>query len=897
MNILDVGSEHAEILRHGGGKAGHLYRMAKAGYPVPAWFCVSARVYDDFLLVLKSQIKSADYCEDELFKIFKQSPIANVLTPILHAEISRRGWADQFLAVRSSGLGEDSAGHSFAGQFASFLYQKGMTQIQDALLRCWASAYSKRSIAYRHARGLGGNGIRMAVVVQEMVHSDVAGVCFSRNPIRVSDRDHLMVSSVWGQGQGLVNGQCDADHFQVHRHSLVATAKIAEKTHALTPAAAGGLQKTGVSPDKIQQASLTPAEVAAVARMALRLEQDLGRPQDVEWAFEKGRLYCLQTRPITNLPADALFDCAINGDAPVIWDNSNIIESYCGVTTPLTFTHVQRCYREVYIQFCRVMGVPAGVIQDHEPMFRNMLGLIRGRVYYNLINWHRLVFLFPGAASNKGYMETMMGVKQGLNPELIPLFDFLKNPPHYTLGRKLKLLVLTAHRLLHGQRHVDEFMALIAKIYGPLQKIDFTRKSLSEQVALYQELEESVLKRWTAPIINDTRCMLAFGLLKTLTTRWLDAGNDSLQNDLLCGAGDLKSTEPTKLLMAIAQAVDLGPAVVRARFLAETADQAWRSLEAGYAPRIHELFQDFLARYGFRCANELKLEEPDLHDDPAAVITSVQSYIRMKNYSVVNMEKREAAIRNTAEEKVRTALSPLKLWIYQRVLQWARRAVRDRELLRFERTRTFGVTRRLFRGMGGNFVRLGVLNAARDVFYLTVDEIISFHEGRTLVTDFKKLVALRKEEFLAYANTPAPPDRLLTRGAVGSSLAYPGFLVENDLLMAENAADPDPRIFRGTPCSPGVIEGAIRVAHGFKDAQGLHGEILVTERTDPGWAPLFPACAGLIIERGSVLSHSAVIARELGIPTIVGVHGKPTQRLQTGQRVRMDAGKGEVTIL
>ena len=897
MKILDAGSEQAEVLKHGGGKTGHLYRMEKAGYPVPGWFCVSARVYDDFLQILKDQIKISNYFEDELFKIFKKASVTDAVAHIIQAEISRLGWADQFLAVRSSGIGEDSAQHSFAGQFASFLYQKGATQIQDALLRCWASAYSKRSIAYRRARGLGGNDIRMAVVIQKMVNSDVAGVCFSRNPVRVSDRDHLMVSSVWGQGEGLVNGECDADHFQVHRDSLVATAKIAEKTHALTQAPAGGLQKTVVSPDKIKQASLTLAEVEEVSRMVLKLEQDFGGPQDVEWAFEKGRLYCLQTRPITNLPADALFDSAINGGNPVIWDNSNIIESYCGVTTPLTFTHVSRCYREVYIQFCRVMGVPESVIRDHEPMFRNMLGLIRGRIYYNLVNWYRLVFLFPGAGSSKGYMETMMGVKQGLNPELAQLFDFLKNPPRYALWRKVKLLILTAYRLLNSQKHVDKFMALIARIYGPLQKVDFTRKGLSEQIALYQELEESVLKRWTAPIVNDTRCMVAFGLLKSLTTQWLGAGNESLQNDLLCGEGDMKSTEPTKLLMKIAKVVDLGPADLRARFLAETADEVWRSLKAGFAPQIHGLFQDFLERYGFRCLNELKLEEPDLNDDPSVVIASVQSYVRMKSYPLERMELGEAAIRKNAEEKTRMVLSPLKLWIYNRVLRWARRAVRDRELLRFERTRTFGVTRRLFRGMGCNFVRLGVLNDARDVFYLTVDEIISFQEGRTLVTDFKKLVAIRREEFLAYANTPAPPDRLLTRGAVGSSLAYPGFLAENDLLIAENAADPDPRIFRGTPCSPGVIEGAIRVVHCFKDAEGLNGEILVTERTDPGWAPLFPACSGLIIERGSLLSHSAVIARELGIPTIVGVNGKPMQRLQTGQRVRMDAGKGEVRIL
>ena len=799
--------------------------------------------------------------------------------------------------MRSSGIDEDSVEHSFAGQFASFLYQKGAAQIQDSLLRCWASAYSERNIAYRRAHGLQHNAVRMAVVIQKMVNSEIAGVAFSRNPVRVSDRDHLLISSVWGQGEGLVNGRFDADHFEVHRRSLACTATIAEKTHALTQSPAGGLRMIAVSSDKIKCASLTQAEVEEVSRMVLKLEQDFVGPQDFEWAFENGRLYCLQTRPITNLPAAAFFDPGVNGADAVIWDNSNIIESYCGVTTPLTFTHVNRCYREVYFQFCRLMGVPESVIQEHEPMFRNMLGLIRGRIYYNLVNWYRLVFLFPGAASNKGFMETMMGVKQGLNPELSQLFDFLKNPPRYPFWRKAKLLILTAYRLLRSPKQAHEFMARIERIYAPLEHMDFTGKSLSEQLAIYRELEESVLKRWTAPIVGDTRCMLAFGLLKALSGKWLGAANESLQNDLLRGDGDLKSTEPTKFLMKIAKAVDLGPGDLRARFLEENAGAVWKSLKAGFAPQIHSLFLDFLQRYGFRCVNELKLEEPDLNDDPSGVIASVQSYVRMKNYSVQELERREAAIRKDAEEKMRTILSPLRHWIYNRILRWTRRAVHDRELLRFARTRTFGVTRRLFRGMGTNFVRLGVLKDQSDIFYLTLDEIISFQEGRTVLTDFKRLVAIRREEFLAYANTPAPPDRFLTRGAVGSSLAHPGLLIENDLLIEENRADPDPCIFRGTPCSPGVAEGVIRVARSFQEALGLNGDILVTERADPGWVPLFPTCSGLIIERGSLLSHSAVVARELGIPTIVGVNGKPMQRLKSGQRVRMDAGKGEVRIL
>ena len=897
MNILNSGSDTEEVLKHAGNKASRLHRMQKNGYPVPAWFCVSAQVHDDFLETLSNEIRDSNLTEEELFRIFKSSPATTTVTAILQAEIDRLGWASEFLAVRSSGIGEDSAEYSFAGQFASFLYQKGLVQIQDSLLRCWASAHSERNIAYRRAHGLESNAIRMAVIIQKMLNSETAGVAFSRNPMRASDRDHLLISSVWGQGQGLVNGEIDADHFEVHRDSLVCNARIAEKTQVLMCSPTGGLQTMAVSADKIMRPSLTQAQIEEVARTVLRLEQDFASPQDFEWAYADGQLYCLQTRPITNLPPAALFNPQVNGAEATIWDNSNIIESYCGVTTPLTFTHVNRCYREVYFQFCRLMGVPENVIRNHEPMFQNMLGLIRGRIYYNLVNWYRLVFLFPGAASNKAFMETMMGVKQKLNPELSRLFDFVKNPPRYPIWRRAKLLILITYRLLRSKQQMHEFMERIDRIYDPLEQTDFTGKSLSEQIAIYRELEESVLKRWTAPIVGDTRCMLAFGILKKLSDKWFGTANASLQNDLLCGGGDLKSTEPTQFLMKIAEAVDLGPNDLRTRFLERNANNVWKSLQAGFAPGIYSLFREFLGRYGFRCVNELKLEAPDLHDDPSGIIAMVQNYVRMKNYSVQDLESREAAIRHRAEEKLRATLPPLKRWIYQRILGWTRQALRDRELLRFARTRTFGVTRRLFRGIGANFVRLGILKEQGDIFYLTLDEIISFQEGRTVLTDFKTLVAIRRQEFIAYANTPAPPDRFLTQGAVGSSLAHPNLLIENDLLIADSRVDQDASVFRGIPCSPGIAEGTIRVAHSFHEAQELNGDILVTEHADPGWVPLFPTCSGLVIERGSLLSHSAVVARELGIPTIVGVGGKPTQRLKTGQRLRMDAGKGEAKVV
>lgn len=876
--VLDARSTADAMRRNGGGKAWNLWGLSARGYPVPPWICISAVAFDRFAA-------ARDLEENARAEIRERLAEADLLTAPV--------------AVRSSGLEEDAADFSFAGQFESFLYQRGEQQIFASIRRCWESAHSPRIDAYRAASCGAGGDLRMGVVIQRMIDSESAGVAFSRNPLKPADRTTVVVESVWGQGEGLVSGAVDADRFEVDRHSWEVRAQTANKSHQLVRDELGGTRQVKLPGAKATATSLTEGQVRAVAAMAVKLEIDFGAPQDCEWAFAGGELFCLQTRPITTLPPDTLFDPAIAGSEPIIWDNSNIIESYAGVTTPLTFSHVNRCYREVYVQFCRVMGVPERVIAEHEPVFRNMLGLVRGRVYYNLANWYRLLALFPGVARSRGFMETMMGVKQSLPPELAAVLDPAR-APRYGAWRRAALAASTTYRLTRTRRYVRAFMERIERVYHPLEAADLRALNIAQQLALYARLEEEVLKKWTAPIVSDTRCMVAFGLLKELTARWIEHADGagaraSLQNDLLCGEGDLKSTEPTRLLMRIAEAVDRGDPARRERFLNEDPHRLRQSLAEGFAPEIRSMFDDFLARYGFRCADELKLEEPDLHDDPTFALASVQSYIRLAKYAAAEMEQRELAIRREAEARVRAVISGPRRWMYFRVLRWARRAVSDREMLRFERTRTFGVTRRLFRALGANLAALRVIERERDVFYLTIDELIEFAEGRSAVTDFRPIVAARRREFDEYRRTPPPPDRFVTRGAATSSMRYRGLLIDSDLLATDTPEEPG--VFRGTPCSPGVVEGTVRVARSFDEAAGMRGEILVTERTDPGWVPLFPACSGLIIERGSLLSHSAVVARELGIPTIVGVGGHPVDRLQTGQRVRMDAGRGEVRVL
>ena len=891
-----------QLARDGGGKAANLARIAALHFAVPDWFCVAAPLFDAVRETLALEALRHASADDEaaaqaIALRLAEAELPGDLRDVLCTGLDRLALHSVPIAVRSSGLEEDSERHSFAGQFASELYQLGVDQAIVAVRRCWASAYSARNLAYRRSAGLSGSPPRMAVIIQRMVDASVAGVAFSRDPLAPLNHDHAIIESAWGLGERLVSGVADGDRYVVHRETRTINATIARKDHVVVRSARGGTEVVSLEHARATQPSLDDAQVRVVANAALRLERELGSPQDCEWAFAHDALWILQTRPITTLPPDTRLSSRFAGRHAVIWDNSNIVESYAGVTTPLTFSHVSRCYREVYIQFCRVMGVSEAAIAAEEPMFRNMLGLVRGRIYYNLANWYRLLALLPGVGRSRGFMETMLGVKQSLTPELAAELDRALVMPPLPWWRRVATALTTGLRLVQSQRLNRAFLARMASIVVPLQKEDLRGRDLGELLRLYEALDRDILKQWRAPIVTDFRCLLAFGLLKSLTARWFDdADLASLQNDLLCGDGNLKSMEPTLRLVAIAEFIDRGDAALRARVVAATPAELRQLLALKENSGVATMFDAFLVDFGFRCADELKLESPDLHDDPTFALSAIQSYLRSGSSATLAHSSAEC-IRAAAEARVRVTLSRPRAWLYQVVLGWARRAVRDRELLRFERTRVFGVTRRLFRAVGAALAGLGAINDAEDVFYLTVEELFGYHEGRALTSDFRPLVTARRDAFREFRRTPAPPDRFLTRGAASAMMASPAGLAASDLLAHGESGADDSGLLRGTPCSPGVVEGVIRIATCIDDARGISGEILVTERTDPGWVPLFPSCLGLIVARGSLLSHSAVVAREMGLPTIVGVSGRALDRLRTGMRVRMDATRGEIRVL
>lgn len=894
--ILKSTDSISELENLAGGKATNMARLNQIGINTPEWFCVSRTNFDHYLNEIDTNLlKTGNHAQIEA--AFLNIKLNDELISAIEKELRSLPEGSTF-AVRSSGIGEDSAENSFAGQFSSYLHQNNLEQVLKSLRLCWASAFSDRAQVYRKERGINPTAFGMGVVIQRMVNADIAGVGFSRDPIHPLDRDRMIISSVYGLGEGLVSGELDADHFYVTRGDFKIEPHLVKKEELFVRDSQGGIRKEKVQKEMQETASLADTEIKLIAEALVKLEDSIGLPQDIEWVFELGEFYCVQTRPITNLPPSGFFDPKIRGAQYILWDNSNITESYNGVTTPLTFSHISRAYRQVYLQFCEVMGVPKELIDRHETTFRNMLGLIRGRVYYNLRNWYQMIYLFPFSATSNSFMETMMGVKQGLKPEVAALFDFTKNPPNYSFPRKIYILWMNLWRIFKVKSIIDDFKKEFDRVYGAALKVDYSSLSLQELINSYDQLSQDLLFKWKAPIISDTRCMVFFGVLKSLTEKWIKENeNPSLYNDLLSGEGDLPSTEPTRMLMRLARKIELGDKSRREYFVSTPTKKIIADLKAGAHPEIYEDFNHFISLYGFRCINELKLESTDLHEDPTFAMDAVLSFIRMKNINIDDIIARERETREKAEKVVKKNLSGIKLKFYMFILRHARRAVKDREDLRLLRTNIFGVCRRIFKALGVRLHELELIEEPMDVFYLSIDEIVAFQEGRSFEVTFRDLAKVRKRQFDEYRKTPQPPDRFVSEGAAGLNFLYPSVLAQQDLLAGTELVSDDPSILLGTPCCPGIVEGVVRVVREAEDAEGLSGEIMVSERTDPGWVPLFPSTSGLLIERGSLLSHSAVVARELGIPTIVGVQGGLMKKLKTGMRVRMDAGKGEIKIL
>jgi len=819
-----------------GGKATNLLRILKKGFQVPRFWVIPAEYFTS-----------------------RPSDLETILEPVFITLSDT-----DLVSVRSSAVGEDGSEHSFAGLFETLL-NVNKQELPNAIEQVYQSGFSKRVEAYKSSKGIPTN-IRMAVIIQVMINADSSGVGFSQSPLSQNPNE-LLISAVYGLGEGLVSGTLDSDNYYYTDGELTQT-QIATKEQYLTDVN-GKTTYQNVDSDLRESPVLSPHQQREIVNLLQQLEQEYGCPQDVEWAYQNDKLYVLQTRPITTLPPR-------QSGVRTVWDNSNIVESYPGITLPLTYSFIREMYEVVYIQFCQMLGLSEDLLVANEDLFPNMLGHLRGRVYYNLRSWYRALALLPGYRLNAGFMETMMGVKEKF--ELEQSYQTSKILARWQVFNSV-LKMLRLHRQLPRQRRT--FLAFLDKTIYKYKQIDYGSLTAHQLMEHYRNFSKILTQQWHPPLVNDFFAMIYFGLFKSTLQKW--TGNEQLHNDLLAGSHDIVSTEPMRVPLQMA--TDIKANTQLTELFQKDATAVWRQLTNGAFPNLKERIDKHLYLFGERCHGELKLETVTYNQEPERFIKIIQTYINSYTLRQNRSDRHGKQLREAAEETLYTALKgkPLKKWVIRFLIKKTRDLVSNRENLRLERTRGFGIVRQIFNAMGSLWSSQNTLEKPADIFYLKKEEIWDYIEGNASDPELKSIVDKRKSIYLEYETDANVPDRVTTYGEPYTNLKFEDEpIVEGDL--------------RGIGCCAGVVRGSVTLVHSPDEVSDLNGSIMIARSTDPGWVPLFPTAAAIIVEKGSLLSHSAIVARELGIPCIVGASGI-LQTLSTGDEIEMDGSTGAIKIV
>ncbi len=836
-----------------GGKAIGLARLHQVGAAVPWWFVIPVEAF-----------------AAQLDAVGRDAIATAALDPELAAQVrAALDGRDGPFAVRSSVVGEDSETQSFAGMFDSFLFLNSPDEVLAAVATCWASAFNERALAYQ---GATDRTPAVGVVVQECVDGDVSGVMFTSNVV-AGRPDEVLISAAWGIGEGIVGGLCNTDDYVVSHSGAELSATIADKDVQVVRAAGGGTAEAVVAPEQRRLRSLPVDVVAELARQGLAVATELGAPQDLEFTVRDGEIFVLQTRPITAKPG--------LGEWRIVWDNSNIQESFNGVTTPLTFSFAVAAYEKVHRASLQMLRVPDTTIAEYKPVLRNMIGLVSGRVYYNINNWYRVLLLVPGFDRNKEDLERTIGVQHSV--------DFIEGRALSTADKLRKLPSLAgvgarlAAMLARRKSLVADFQARIPAAIADVDRRLQTAATLKDVVYLGEELLD-LFDEWYVPTLNDFSMSTRSGKARRIVATVAGADAENVVAALLGAEEAVESLEPTRALMTMAKQIRSDSALLATLNAGDPAS-ALAALRAA-SPSLARQIGDYLDKYGDRAIGEQKLETISLRQDPSFLTSILRNFAADPNIDPARLDVRQ---RERSDEFEREIMSKLGARDRRRLaahLASARDSVKSREAMRFTRTRLLGVARAAYNEAGRRLHEAGHLDEARDVFYLTVDELHALVEGRSVTTGLAALARMRKAEFATYADAE-PPNHFSTFGAP----VYGRRESPEEVAAASGTTQ-----LSGTGCCPGIAESALRVVLSPDDDLGINGRILTTMRTDPGWGPLFPSASGLLVERGSTLSHSAILARELGIPAVVGIPGL-IATVRDGERARLDGATGVVRLL
>ncbi|MFG2308762.1 rifamycin-inactivating phosphotransferase [Streptomyces sp. NPDC048566] len=843
-----------------GGKAAHLGELTRLdGVAVPDGFCVTTDAY--------LRIMAEARIEELLDRLDRTAPgdreavrtlsrqvrraVEGVVVPGEIAEAvtgALAGLGERTpCAVRSSATAEDLPTASFAGQQDTYLNVVGPAEILRHVGRCWASLFTERAVTYRRRNGIDHRAVRMAVVVQRMVVPQAAGVLFTADPVS-GNRRVATVDAGYGLGEALVSGLVNPDVFRVRDGEIVDRA-VAVKERALRARPSGGTREEEVAAHRRNRPALTDAQVLRLVALGRRIEAHFGTPQDIEWCLSGGDFHIVQSRPVTTLfPVPA----APDGENHV-YVSVGHQQMMTDAMRPLGLSMWQltamapmvEAGGRLFVDVTRRLGPPAGraalldLMGRGDPLVRDALETV---------------------LEDDGFVPSLPDPQPG-TPPAGPAAPAIATDPAVVdaLVERSRASVAALERDIRAKTGPALFAFL-------LDAFEEHKRVLGDPLSM-QAIMAGMEATWW---LNDH------------LAQWL--GEKNAADTLTLSAPGNITSEMGLALLDVADVVRERPDVVR--FLQSATDASFLDglVKVPGGAEARDAIEGYLDRYGMRCVGEIDITRPRWRERPDTLVPVILDHVR--NFEPGAAEQRFERGRRKAEEKAREVLSRLRALPdgERKAEETARMIERVRTFIGYREYPKYGIISRSFvykRALLAEADRLvgaGVLAERDDIFYLTFGELHEVSRSHRLD---RRLVRRRRQAFRSHQDLRPP--RVLTSDGEAVTGTY-------------RRADVPPGALVGLPVSSGTVEGRARVVLDLADADLAAGDILVTAFTDPSWSPLFVGIAGLVTEVGGLMTHGAVIAREYGLPAVVGVD-RATRHIRDGQRIRVHGADGYVEIL
>ena len=856
-----------------GGKALHLISMQEAGLAVPEFVILSTDLVNRILAPVRNNIEtlcSKLNLEDkkELIDISNhlQEIIGSIQIPSeiknqIHRACVEKFNKDYLISVRSSAIAEDSSKLSYAGQHKSYLYVN-QDNIFSYIIKSIASAWSLSALSYRLLNGESIQEISIAIVLQQMIFAKKSGVAFTRNP--GGNLDETLIVAGYGLGEGVVSEKVDTDSYSVNRSTEDIRSNVVEKKSKLVyDHANASIINTSTTKSESGNAVLNKDEIMLVYRLALKCESLLNSPADIEFAYdEKDRLFILQMRAITS----------INFEDIKILDNTNIVESFPDISSPLTFSFAVNAYKNVFKNIGAAFWISSKTIEKNKYLFENLIAHYKGRIYYRLDNWYKMMaIVHPSKKSLKAW-ENAVGLKSSNNIK-----------QHSSIIHRIKIALSIIGLLLRYKTNNKTFYKEFEKNYELLKSYINKNHSAKELWTRYQNVSERLFKPWHQTLINDFISFKAFSLLQNLSLKYGISDKKEYANDLLCGTTGVSSAE------AVMEMLSIKDMILNSRNYKElfelSVDEIMTYYDAEKYKKLFDSIKNYISKYGDRTLEELKLETPTLRHDPKRFIKLLKNQLHTSS-GLSDFINTQNEISKKAVQQYTNKLkwyNPRR-YIFKKVHSLAAYGLRNRENMRFCRTRAYGLVKDIFLEIGDMMVAAGVINNKRDIFYLTIHDLEDFcmNDNReSKVDDIEKTKQIYKD----YERENLP-DRIIYTGDKIEEIFRPDTTGNKTFLQN----------FEGIAVSKGKVEGEAIVIKKASFDISVANRIMISKITDPGWVFLMAQSSGIISEKGSLLSHTAIVGRELGIPVVVGI-ANATNIFHTGDLIALDGDNGKVSLI